>query len=239
VFVTPAAEAFVTALLGGYPRNACSIPNGIDIARFRPATPAERRAARIRFELPDDRAVILFIGRLVEQKGIDLLVEVARRLSSMHFLIVGDGPLGDRIPAGPNITWRRSIDPEQVHACYHAADCLLLPSYGEGLPLVVQEAAACGLVSIISENESYSRPLIAQQICIPAARTPDAIAERLHDLLTGGTPASSSNARSYAEAHWDVGSMVSRYVMLLEGLSAGSRRAYQGRARLEPVDSSG
>jgi glycosyltransferase involved in cell wall biosynthesis len=223
VFVTPSAEKLVTALLGSYPPNGCVIPNGVDTERFHPATVAERDSARARLGLPSGRPVVLFIGRLVEQKGVELLVKVMEHVSSTQFLVVGDGPLAGSLPQGSYVTWQRFVDPQQIHECYHAADCLLLPSYGEGLPLVVQEAASCGLRILISEGESYAGPLIRQQVCAAAPRTAEAMAERLREILAGNPLHRRASGRDYAEAHWSLGTMVTGYVELLEELQTRRR----------------
>jgi glycosyltransferase involved in cell wall biosynthesis len=225
VFVTPAAEQMVSRLFAGYPRSACTLQNGVDTDRFRPPTPAERQSARDRLGLPSNKPTFLFVGRLVEQKGVPLLVQVMAASPPLQFLLVGDGPLAAQIPRADHITWLRSVHPEQIHHCYRAADCLWLPAYGEGLPLVVQEAAACGLAILISEGESYSEPLLKQGVCMAAARTPAAMAESLREIAAGSRPELGERARRYAEAHWSFPSMIERYVALLEELLA----ARQGR----------
>ena len=226
-FATPAAEAYVTQLLGRYPPNACAIPNGIDTARFHPADPRERHSARRELGLRDEKPVVLFVGRLVEKKGVDLVLEVSRRVPDAQFLIIGDGPLAGTIPQGANVTWCRFFDPDKMHHCYHASDCFLLPSHGEGLPQVVQEAAACGLPIIVSESEVYSGLLAQQGVCVTAPRIGSAMADRVREILAGATPAMGSQARRYAEAHWSADAMVSRYVALLQetaGREWGGRR---------------
>jgi len=198
----------------------CVIRNGIDTERFRPATAAERRAARADLALPADPPVALFVGRLVEQKGIPLLVEVVRRLPSVHFMVIGDGPLRSVLPAAPNVTWCRRLESGCIHKAYQAADGLFLPAHGEGLPLVVQEAAACALPILISEGERYAGPLTERGVCITSPRTADAMAERLRLMLSGKLPEVGARARSYAEAEWSWCSMVTSYIALLEELKA-------------------
>jgi glycosyltransferase involved in cell wall biosynthesis len=218
VFVTPAAEQMVSRLFGGYPRRARTIQNGVDTARFHPAAPQERMAARDRLGLVANRPTVLFVGRLVEQKGVPLLVRVMEASPGLQFLLVGDGPLAAQIPQAEHITWLRSVDPAQIHHCYQAADCLLLPAYGEGLPLVVQEAAASGLGILIADGESYSRPLLEQGACVAAARTPPAMGESLREIAAGHRPELGDRARRYAEQHWSFPSVIGRYVALLEEL---------------------
>lgn len=207
-------------------------PIGIDTSRFRPATPEERRVARTRLGLPLDTKLVLFAGRLVEKKGLPIVIQASRRLPMAHVLVLGDGPLRSLLPdAAPNITWCRGVSADRMHECYRAADCLLLPSHGEGLPLVVQEAMASGLPVVISEDEPYAESLIPLDVCVAAPRTADAMARRVREVLTGGGMESlGARARSFAEERWSVNTMVNRYGALLEDLTAATRGYPEVRA---------
>jgi D-inositol-3-phosphate glycosyltransferase len=57
------------------------LANGIDTCEFRPATPRERADIRKRFGLPQDRPLVLFLGRLVEKKGYQILLGARRRMT--------------------------------------------------------------------------------------------------------------------------------------------------------------
>lgn len=226
VFATPAARAHVADLLGQYPARACDIANGVDLEGFGPATRDEAAAARAELELPQGGPVVLFVGRLVEKKNIHLVVEISRRLENVHFLIVGDGPLrGIVSTAGPNVSWRPAVAADRMRECYHAADCLLVPSHGEGLPLVVQEAMACALPAVISEDERYARPLMEERVCAAAARTAEAMTTAVSTLLAGQVHSTMGvRARDYAEAHWSVRTMATRYISLVLTLVSDGTR---------------
>jgi glycosyltransferase involved in cell wall biosynthesis len=226
VFATPAARAHVADLLGHCPARACEIANGIDLERFAPATRDETAAARAELELSQDRPVVLFVGRLVEKKNIHLVVEVARRLTNFHFLIVGDGPLRTLLStAGVNVSWRPAVAADRMRNCYHAADCLLVPSHGEGLPVVVQEAMACALPVVISEDELYARPLAEQGVCVAAARTVDSMTTAVNTLLAHESASTmGTRARAYAEGHWNVRTMAARYISLVRELASPGAR---------------
>jgi glycosyltransferase involved in cell wall biosynthesis len=226
VLATPAAADHVPALLGHYPSYASTIPNGIDTSHFRPATAADRRLARQRLGLPPHTPVVLFVGRLVEKKGISLVAAVSQRLSTVHFLIVGDGPLRHVLGQRPaNVTWIPAVTPDRMPDCYFAADCLLLPSYGEGLPLVVQEAMACGLPAVISEDEPFAVDLGRLNVCALAPRTVSGMAERILEVLKE-SGLLGPRARAHVDSEWSAEAMVQRYVDLLHQLvpiGTGSR----------------
>ncbi|MCU1350863.1 MAG: glycosyltransferase, partial [Acidimicrobiales bacterium] len=91
---------------GGYPADEAElaagrvlpivvVPPGVDIDRFTPLDDGERAAARARFELPDDRTLVLSVSRLVPRKGMDVLIRAAAELAPAHpDLIVAIGGAG-------------------------------------------------------------------------------------------------------------------------------------------------
>lgn len=112
-----------------------------------------------------DRPVLLYVGRLVESKGVvDALAafaasELAGRAS---FLIAGDGPergaLEARAPAG--VSFLGACDRNRLRALYHSADLLVVPSRYDPWGLVVNEAACAGLPALGSGSAGAARDLI-------------------------------------------------------------------------------
>ncbi|WP_372622124.1 glycosyltransferase family 4 protein [Falsiroseomonas sp.] len=109
----------------------------------------ERQAARARLRdalgLPPDAKLLLFVGRLEEAKGADLLPDISDRLPAT-LACAGDGPLRGLLESramGDPRGLLRMLGPVADPApWYLAADALLLPSRLEGAPLVFLEAAA-------------------------------------------------------------------------------------------------
>src|SRR5512138_3128380 len=136
------------------------IQNGVDTERFRPVPSVEKAAARKRLDLPVDKNVVLFVGRLVHVKGVDVLLGAWRQLpdelrSCSLLLVVGDGPeafdlkrLADKY--GIAATTRFAGRQDDVLDYYHASDLFVLPSRSEGLPNALLEAMSCGLPVVCS-----------------------------------------------------------------------------------------
>jgi glycosyltransferase involved in cell wall biosynthesis len=231
VLASAGAETFIPTAARLQEEQISRVPVGIDTTRFRPSSPAERRAARATLGLPDAPPIVFFAGRLVEKKGLPLVLEAAASIPLATFVVVGDGPLRSLLPSAPaNVTWRPAVDPAVMPLYYQAADCVLLPSHGEGLPLVVQEALAAGLPCVISADEAFAGALLAAGACVGVARTGPAIAGAVGELLGGGTAPLRGRARAYAEEFWDVESMVERHLALLTRICASSRRAVVANA---------
>lgn len=135
------------------------IPIGVDVDRFRPASPERRRGLRARFGLPPDAPVVSYVGAFSERKNVVWLVdewlESRPAAEGARLLLVGDvanDPDGvevrrqveRRVDAAPErIRWIRFVpDVEEVYA---ASDVFVLASLAEGMPSVVPQAMASGL----------------------------------------------------------------------------------------------
>jgi len=141
---------------GFRPEQAVLAPNGVDTERFAPANATARATARKALQLDGDTFTALFVGRLVQRKGVDVLLQAwARTATARHgrLLLVGDGPERARlegmaqelgIAAQVHFAGERS----DTLTCYAAADAFVFPSRREGLPNALLEAMSCGLPSI-------------------------------------------------------------------------------------------
>lgn len=121
------------------------IPNGVDMRYFHAPIQENRRFLRQQFALRNEQPVLLFVGRFVEKKGLDVIRRLAALLPEWRFWIAGDGPIDPKQWLLPNVHVFKGRRGQSLAELYHAADLFLMPSYGEGFPLVVQEAMACGL----------------------------------------------------------------------------------------------
>lgn len=125
-------------------RPALLLPNGVDTNIFMPTDEATRKQYRQELNLPLDKPVFLFVGRFVEKKGLLILQQLAQNFPNIHWLFAGWGALDPTAWQLPNVTILHNLREAQLTPIYQAADLLILPSKGEGFPLVVQEAMTCG-----------------------------------------------------------------------------------------------
>lgn len=140
------------------------VPNGINMADFRPGTAGEKRAARERMGVPADAFLVGGMGRLAAEKNFVVLAELARRQPEMHFVIAGEGPERRGIEAAlaeKGVTDRVRLlgSVSDRPAFYQALDVFLLPSLYEGLPMVLLEAMAARVPVLASRLEGIAGAL--------------------------------------------------------------------------------
>lgn len=101
---------------------------------------------------------ILFVGRFVQKKGLEVLRHIIPELPETRWTFCGRGDIDPTAWALPNLRVAGHLDAGELAAEYTKADLLVLPSVGEGLPLVVQEALAQGLPVLASDDLLIADP---------------------------------------------------------------------------------
>jgi len=148
VFIAQPVMDFFSAIVR-FSRTPKLIPNGVDHTLYYPDSNRQLQP----------QCQLLFVGRFVEKKGIHLL-QKCLDLIGVHWTFVGWGPLSPKYwPQLPNnVTIIEYADPEDIVPLYQQADLLILPSIGEGFPLVIQEALACGTPVLTSTTVANTCP---------------------------------------------------------------------------------
>jgi glycosyltransferase involved in cell wall biosynthesis len=118
--------------------NMFAAPQAVEADLFgRPVTAAEQAAWRERAGLPQQGPVVLFAGRLVREKGVEVLLRAWRRLVSSGsagdatLCLLGDGPLASRaLAAGEGVLVAGRMEREELPVAYAAAAMVVVPSIG-------------------------------------------------------------------------------------------------------------
>jgi glycosyltransferase involved in cell wall biosynthesis len=136
---------------GAAPDRTITIPNGCNAAIFHPASRSE---ARRQLGVDEGARLVVYVGRLVPEKGLRELLEATAMLSQAHprveLALIGDGPLRDELDqsarriAGVPVHLPGAMDASMVARWMAASDLVTLPSYSEGHPNVLVEALASG-----------------------------------------------------------------------------------------------
>ena len=164
------------------------IPSGFEPVLFPPMGVVRRELC-----LPEDCRVVGFIGRLVEQKAPDVLIEAfattANMLPQCRLVVVGSGPLerslrvmADLLGIANKVLWLGERDGKCLLPAF---DLLALPSRYEGLPLVTLEALSAGLPVVATATAGVELPIRHRRngLIVPPDR-PDLFATALVELLS-------------------------------------------------------
>lgn len=203
-----------------------TIPNGVRVETLAGASPRDWTRDGVRAA----SRVLLFVGRLHPQKGVDLLLRSAPELLERHpdaaLVIVGSGPLEAAVeravaalPAGRavHLPWQ-----SDVASLYAGAELVVVPSRFEGMPNVVLEAMAAARPVVAAEVEGVAELLgeeTARQSYPPGDAS--AMVERIGHLLEQADlrELGEANQRRAAES-FSLATMVERYRTLYQELLA-------------------
>ena len=130
------------------------INNSIDASAFREL--ASSRCYTAELNLNSDALLIAFVGRLIPEKGISQMIEVAQNPEviqrNIHFVIAGKGPLSEMVKqAKGNLHYLGPIDRQDASALLQQAYLHCLPSRSEGFASSLLEASACGCPSVTTD----------------------------------------------------------------------------------------
>jgi glycosyltransferase involved in cell wall biosynthesis len=109
---------------------------------------------------------IVFVGRLIPEKGFDLLPEIDRELKERNiacaWTIIAPHTTSqyDEWLNQPNVHYREYVPNHEMTAEYAKQDIILLPSHAEGFPLSILEAMKCGVVPLVTNLNTVAGVLI-------------------------------------------------------------------------------
>lgn len=139
------------------------MPNGVDFTR-EPVNPSLAEKVASGYDLPAGVPLYFYAGRLMWYKGFRITLDALKKLRDLgqdfRMVIVGDGGDADEIKAytrtlglSDRVFFAGAVfDREQLKAWYTRADLFLFPSTFDSNGLVVREAAACNLPSVLIRN---------------------------------------------------------------------------------------
>jgi len=223
VAISQAAADFVDELAG---REAQVIYRGVDHERYDGVAPSAEMSV-----IAAGRPVATFIGRLIDGKGVADLVEAFARLREVNALlcIVGDGPrraeleaLAQRLRLSEGCVFLGYRRETEALALIRASDVVVNPSYTEGLPTSVLEAALLGRAILASDVGGTAEVVRDREsaLLVPAGDV-EALREGLSALLINPRLRSKLGlaARAQAVERFDPSAGAHRFAMLARQLS--------------------
>ena len=178
----------------GYQGEWSVMPNGVDFPRGRVDEALIRRVTE-GFDLPEGVPVFLFVGRMMWYKGIRIILDALKLLrdEGREFRMVFVGGGGDKdeivkytqsLGLDGTVLFSEPIrDRERIRAWYCRADLFLFPSTFDTNGLVVREAAACALASVLVEGSCAAEDVLDGESGFLIEENADSMAAKLRTLL--------------------------------------------------------
>ena len=168
------------------------VPLGVDIEEFRPG---DREELKKGFGLPG-RIVILYVGQLIERKGVGYLIQALALvdrplLRRCKVVIAGQGPereklerLSRELEVSEYVSFVGKVSQADLRRWYAAADIFVLPSLSEGRPTVINEAMASECAIVASDVSGIPEQVDDGRngFLVPPA-DPAALAEKIRYLI--------------------------------------------------------
>jgi colanic acid/amylovoran biosynthesis glycosyltransferase len=188
--------------------------------------------------LPGGRTV-LAVGRLVEKKGFDALVQAAALVADVTVRILGEGPLRDALSdqiaaTGAPVELLGSRPPAEVLAAMQDVDVLAMPCVvardgdRDSMPVVVKEAMAMGLLVVASDEVGLPECVLAPWGFLAAPGDAQALAGSLRAALAlslDERQAAGDAARAWVREHADVDRETTTMAAVIEAVVWASRGA--------------
>jgi glycosyltransferase involved in cell wall biosynthesis len=232
----PIVDEFVAA--GIDPTRISWIANGIDTERFAPLRDlTERRHLRASLDVPVDREIVLYSGRLTSDKGLMTLIGAWRRIHAdrptAHLVLVGSGArMSLSVEAelksyvqdhglGDAVTFTGAVSDVAPYA--RCADVFAFPSETEALGLALLEALACELPAVASRVGGIPDIMIHRSHGLLVERgDEDGFVRGILELLADPAMRSAMGAaaRRRVVEHFSMPVISREYVLLLERLAA-------------------
>lgn len=194
------------------------IPNGVDPARFAVPPEEELTAIRSNWAAPDEK-IIFFIGRLVHEKGVHVLIDAFAKVLAYYdkakLVIAGKGPadsyLRDRARAlgiYHRIYFAGFIDDPTRNKLYKCADVAVVPSLYEPFGITALEAMACGIPVVVSDTGGLSEVVRHGITGMKSyVANPNSLADNILALLSDERLCERVRANAYREVqerfNWD------------------------------------
>ncbi len=184
---------------------------GVDTKLFhaQPA-PDERRQVREALEIPEDKILLLYVGRLSPEKNVTTLFDAFAQLGDARFalLVTGDGPerrhLARLREKNANVHWLPyQGDGQQLARLYRAADLFVHPGVQETFGLVALESQACGTPVVGIRGSYMDRIIFTDQQHWAVTNSPAALADAIRTLARRDLAADGQEAAARVRQFYD------------------------------------
>lgn len=188
IVIAPAEQTAIALKDSGVTKPIQIVPNGIEIERF---TKGDGSRWRTSLGIPADKTILLYTGRLAEEKNLEFLIRTVAGLKEQpHLVLVGDGPdkhrlekLVNELGANTHIHIAGKLNYHLMPDAYAGSDIYVTASKTEVHPLTVIEAQAAGLPAIVVDAPGTAEIVENYKTGIITAATDRAFGGAIRQLL--------------------------------------------------------
>lgn len=202
--------------LGVQHPNVAIIPNGMQLAELADLPP--KSTFRAKFNLPGDKKLVLFMGRLNIKKGLDLLLPAFKKYTETYddTLLILAGPddgyqaetehFIEQYQLQEKMVMVGMLTGELKKAALADATIFALPSYSEGFSIAALEAMTAGVPALVSDRIGFDGTVAQHQAALEVPLTVEGVYEGLEKLLQQPEYANALrlNARKMVETLYDI-----------------------------------
>lgn len=191
--ISPSEKTKETLLKYGVKTPICVIPTGLNFDKFHPDNidPQQVQAIREQYGIHEDERLIVFVGRIAQEKSIEIPIEGFRYVKDpkIKLMIVGGGPqleelqeMVKRYHLEQQVIFTDKKLPEEVPAYYACADCFVSASLTETQGMTYIEALACGL-PVFARYDDVLKDLVIEEDSGFLFETGQEFADKLTDFM--------------------------------------------------------
>ena len=183
------------------------VRRGVDLDLF---CPGDQASSRRRLGLDAKQLVLLWVGRMVRVKGLDVLIDACARLQrgalDFALYLAGDGPLRQELDkraatmgVAGRVVFAGVVQHGDLPDWYRAANVTVLPSRSEGVPNVLLESIACGTPFVASDVGGIAEIADTLRDRLVPAENAAALAQALSEVAGGRT----TTRRRFTPVSWE------------------------------------
>ena len=161
----PSRSAVELMLEKGLKVPAFPLSCGTDLTHFHPDSSIDRVACRLKYGLNPDKTIFLFVGRVDQEKRIDVLLQALQHVKrdDIQLAIAGNGAalrelksLARKLNLGNLVRFTNYVRNEELHSLLNSVDVFMMASDHESLSIASLEAMACGLPLLLADASALA-----------------------------------------------------------------------------------
>jgi glycosyltransferase involved in cell wall biosynthesis len=217
-----------------YGKKSYLISLGLEIDKFKKSSTTEINATKKKYKIPLNKKIVLFLGRIVDQKGIDFAIEgIARAVvkdKDILYVLAGGGDpeyikrLWQQIESlgiKDNVKMMGQVPEDDIIRIYSMADIFLTTTLWETMSISAMEALSCG-VPVITTDAGSMKDVVLDNLngFVIKKRDSAVLAEKILALMKNRKKFG-DNARSFMEDNFGLEKVAQSYLILYERLLNG------------------